>query len=288
LDGKQAQQHRQHFNLSETAKQMLEELTAQRYPGKQRRQSQLVEDLITEAFMKERSMSTSPASAPGSDRFAPSTLEALNLAQQEATRMEANTVYPEHLLLGVIAQGESKAARQLCFVGMDMPALRLNATEFFKPHYTSAPKGELTFSSGVHDCLRQSIVLAEQSKAPLVLPEHVVLSVLNYGPMQAFFTPFIASLNRLIAELSEEVRGAQEKSPRQKVREALQPYTVPPSVPSVSRSHLCPSCNREAQPTWKHCVFCGAALERLCPKCGTPQAQIEGARFCFACGTQLA
>src|SRR5437763_10903453 len=97
MDGKQSQQHRQHFNLSETAKQMLEELTAQRYPGKQRRQSQLVEDLITEAFTKERRMSTLPASAPGSDRFAPSTLEALNLAQQEATRMDANAVYPEHL-----------------------------------------------------------------------------------------------------------------------------------------------------------------------------------------------
>ena len=285
MDGKQAQQHRQHFNLSETAKQMLEELTAQRYPGKQRRQSQLVEDLITEAFMKERSMSTPPASAPGSDRFASSTLEALNLAQQEATRMEANAVYPEHLLLGVIAQGESKVAKQLCFVGMDMPALRLCATEIFGSHYMNAPDGELTFSSSVQDCLRQAIVLAEQVKAPLVLPEHVVLSVLNYGPMQAFFTPFISLLNRLIAELSEDVRDAQEKSPRQKVREALQPYTI---FPSINQPRLCPSCNCEAQPNWKHCVFCGSALERLCPKCSTPQAQIEGARFCFACGSQLA
>ena len=53
MNARQSQQHRQHFNLSESAKQMLEELTAQRYPGKQRRQSQLVEDLITQAFMKE-------------------------------------------------------------------------------------------------------------------------------------------------------------------------------------------------------------------------------------------
>jgi hypothetical protein len=48
------QQHRQHFNLSESAKQMLEYLTAQRYPGKQRRQSQVVEDLIIETFSKEQ------------------------------------------------------------------------------------------------------------------------------------------------------------------------------------------------------------------------------------------
>jgi hypothetical protein len=285
LDGKQAQQHRQHFNLSETAKQMLEELTAQRYPGKQRRQSQLVEDLITEAFMKERGMSTLPTSAPGSDRFAPSTLDALNLAQQEAIRMEANAVYPEHLLLGIVAQGESKAARQLCFVGMDMAALRVRATEVFSSHYTNTASGELAFSSKAQDCLRQAIALAEQARAPLVMPEHVALGVLYYGPMQMFFTPFVSSLNRLIAELSEDASSAQEKSPRQKVREAWPQYAI---SPSVNRPRLCPSCNREAQPNWKHCVFCGAALERLCPKCGTPQAQIEGARFCFMCGSQLA
>jgi len=50
MEGKLSQHHRQHFNLSESTKHMLEELAAQRYPGKQRRQSQLVEDLITEAF----------------------------------------------------------------------------------------------------------------------------------------------------------------------------------------------------------------------------------------------
>ncbi|GCE11891.1 zinc ribbon domain-containing protein [Tengunoibacter tsumagoiensis] len=44
------QHHRQHIQLSESAKQMLEELTSQRYPGKGRRQSQVIEDLILAAF----------------------------------------------------------------------------------------------------------------------------------------------------------------------------------------------------------------------------------------------
>ena len=58
MDEKQTQQHRQHFNLSDSAKRMLEQLTAQRYPGKQRRQSQVIEDLITEAFSKEQASSS--------------------------------------------------------------------------------------------------------------------------------------------------------------------------------------------------------------------------------------
>jgi hypothetical protein len=57
MNEKQTQQHRQHFNLSDSAKHMLEQLTAQRYPGKQRRQSQVVEDLIVEAFTKEQAIS---------------------------------------------------------------------------------------------------------------------------------------------------------------------------------------------------------------------------------------
>lgn len=54
MEEKQSLHHRQHMNLSDTSKQMLEELTARRYPGKQRRQSQVVEDLIVEAWSRER------------------------------------------------------------------------------------------------------------------------------------------------------------------------------------------------------------------------------------------
>src|SRR5437762_2660768 len=103
---------------------MLEELTAKRYPGKQRRQSQLVEDLITEAFAKEyreRSMSTVTTGMhdPEPNGLEPATTEAISMAHNEAARMGAIEVYPEYLLLGVIAQGENKAAKLLCMYGMD-------------------------------------------------------------------------------------------------------------------------------------------------------------------------
>ncbi|HLZ62791.1 MAG TPA: AAA family ATPase [Ktedonosporobacter sp.] len=217
MDSKQTQQHRQHFNLSESAKQMLEELTAQRYPGKQRRQSQLVEDLITEAFAKERSMGTATFNRENSepDPLAPETQEALNLAQQEAVTMGANQVYPEHLLLGVIAQGQSKAARLLCFSGMDMPAIRVRAAEVFGAHYNDANNADLTFSAESHQCVARAVGLVEAAHAFPVLPEHLVLAVLHHEQMQVFLTPWIASLNRVIEQLAEGtpdvfVRGQEE------------------------------------------------------------------------------
>ena len=123
---KPAQQHRQHFNLSEEGKQKLEELTARRYPGKQRRQSQLVEDLITEAFAKELSMSTSSTGTQEPpDRLAAVTYEALGLAQRRASSMQVREVYPEHLLLALVEQGHSGTLKALNSLRMDdVPIIR--------------------------------------------------------------------------------------------------------------------------------------------------------------------
>ena len=126
MSEKPTQQHRQHFNLSEEGKQKLEELTARRYPGKQRRQSQLVEDLITEAFAKELSMSTSSTGTQEPpDRLAAVTYEALNLAQRRASSMQAREVYPEHLLLALVEQGHSGTLKALNSLRMDdVPKIR--------------------------------------------------------------------------------------------------------------------------------------------------------------------
>lgn len=281
MDAKQSQQHRQHFNLSESTKQMLEELTAQRYPGKQRRQSQLVEDLITEAFMKERGMNT-VTSMQNPDRFASSTLEALSMAQQEALRMSANAVHSEHLLLGVIAQGENKAAKLLCLSGMDMPALRIRSTEMFPTHYADASTENLTFTMEAQECIEGAMMLAETVRSSQVLPEHLVLRILHHEKMQEFLTPFLPTLNRLIANLAEGMGLVPEVSARRQAREATKNYTSMPATTST-----CPSCQRTVRPGWKHCVFCGVSLAKICPKCGTPGPQIEGARFCFECGSPL-
>jgi predicted RNA-binding protein with RPS1 domain len=126
LSEKPTQQHRQHFNLSEEGKQKLEELTARRYPGKQRRQSQLVEDLITEAFAKELSMSTSSTGTQEPpDRLATATYEVLDLAQHRASSMQAREVYPEHLLLALVEQGHSGTLKALNSLRMDdVPKIR--------------------------------------------------------------------------------------------------------------------------------------------------------------------
>ncbi|HKF37828.1 MAG TPA: S1 RNA-binding domain-containing protein, partial [Ktedonobacteraceae bacterium] len=104
----------------EEGKQKLEELTARRYPGKQRRQSQLVEDLITEAFAKERDMSTSSSDMQEPpDHLADATYEALGVAQRRAGSMQAREVYPEHLFLALLEQRHSGTLKALSSLWMN-------------------------------------------------------------------------------------------------------------------------------------------------------------------------
>src|ERR1700730_421879 len=76
-------------------------------------------------LLKQIMMSTASPS-PGVheiDWLAPITREILNAAQQEAVRTKARKVYPEHLLLGIIVHGKSKAAALLHINGIDVAAI---------------------------------------------------------------------------------------------------------------------------------------------------------------------
>jgi len=54
----------------------------------------------------------------------------------------------------------------------------------------------------------------------------------------------------------------------------------------AAQTKQCLSCNNEALSNWKYFIYCGASLAQVCPNCGTLLVQVEGARYCFECGTQ--
>ena len=216
MDEKQTVHHRQHFNLSKSAKQMLEQLTTQRYPGRQRRQSQVIEDLIIEAFMQEGNMATvahDMQEPEGNDWLAPETRDALKLAQQEALRMQAAEVFPEHILLGIIAQVNNKAARILCNAGLDMQAIRIQASAVFAAEYTGSgeARGELPLSAAAQECLNWATFLLTVGPSwPFidVRPQHLVLAILHHPRMQPFFAPFAASLHSIQTQLAQGLGSA--------------------------------------------------------------------------------
>lgn len=140
------------------------------------------------------------------DRLAPSTHEAIRLAQEEAVRMQAQAVYPEHLLLGVIAQGENKAAKMMCRCGMDMPAIRVRATEVFGSQYMGTANTNLPLSKESLGCIEWAISVVTRRVHPaLVLPEHLVLGVLRHPRMKQFLAPFSSSVELMQGYLTREM-----------------------------------------------------------------------------------
>jgi len=241
MDGKQSQQYRQHFTLSESSKQMLEALTAQRYPGRQRRQSQLVEDLITEAFMKEQSM-TSVATGmhePDEDQF-------LEEVRQRLSEIEENLLQ--------LAQ---------------LPADNQRIEQIYRDFHTiAAAASMMNFPHIMQVASEVEELLAERVNGR-AYPAEQTLQFLHRALKQLW-----SLVNKRRENVTEVASARQEKR---------NPFSYL-SLPVVSH---CPSCRQAMQANWKHCVYCGALLVRLCSQCGTVQPHLEGIRFCYDCGNPL-
>lgn len=60
-------------------------------------------------------------------------------------------------------------------------------------------------------------------------------------------------------------------------------YVIHPAA----QTKLCLSCMREVLVAWPYCIYCGASLTKACPHCGSPHIEVEGARYCFSCGSDV-
>ena len=57
------------------------------------------------------------------------------------------------------------------------------------------------------------------------------------------------------------------------------------AVHPAAQTKLCLCCKRDMLAHWKYCIYCGASLLKTCPVCGAPHIEVEGARYCFECGS---
>ena len=72
---------------------------------------------------------------------------ALQLAREEATRLHHQYVGPEHILLGLIRDGEGVATRVLTGLNVDLEALRQKIEDTVKPGAAGAAGPDLPYTS---------------------------------------------------------------------------------------------------------------------------------------------
>ena len=112
------------------------------------------------------------------DKFTERARRAMALAQQEALRLRHDGIGPEHLLLGLLREGEGVAARVLANLGADPGALRAAVEARMTPG-EQAVRGSIDLSRDGKRAVERAVAEAMSLKHHYIGTEHLLLGLLR-------------------------------------------------------------------------------------------------------------
>jgi ATP-dependent Clp protease ATP-binding subunit ClpA len=164
------------------------------------------------------------------ERFTDRARRVIVLAQEEARLLNHNDIGTEHILLGLIHEGEGVAARALESLDISLEAVRTEVTEIIGQGQ-SPPTGHIPFTPRAKKVLELSLREALELGHDYIGTEHILLGLLREGEGVAaqVLVKLGASLDRvrqvvvqLLSGYTGEVVAEQEE-----VRTVLVRMTVP-------------------------------------------------------------
>jgi Clp amino terminal domain, pathogenicity island component len=113
------------------------------------------------------------------ERFSDEARTAVDLAQVEARRLGHDHVGTEHLLLGILTEGQSRAARALIAVGVTPSACRQKVAEAVGKTAPVKRDAVLELTERARRSLERAVRLANRQRQDHVEPEHILLSLIQ-------------------------------------------------------------------------------------------------------------
>lgn len=114
------------------------------------------------------------------DKFTERARKVLSLAQEEAQRFKHNYIGTEHLLLGLVREGEGVAAKVLQKLGVDLQAVR-NAVEFIIGRGDRIVLGEIGLTPRAKKVIELAIDEARRMNHHYIGTEHLLLGLIREG-----------------------------------------------------------------------------------------------------------
>jgi ATP-dependent Clp protease ATP-binding subunit ClpA len=114
------------------------------------------------------------------ERFTDRARKVVVLAQEEARMLDHNCVGPEHILLGVIHEGQGLGARALTELGVSLSEVRQQVEEIIG-RGEQAPSGHIPFTPRTKKVLELSLREALQLGHNYIGTEHITLAILREG-----------------------------------------------------------------------------------------------------------
>lgn len=156
------------------------------------------------------------------ERFTDRARRVVVLAQDEARRLNQNYIGTEHLLLGLIHEGDGIAARALETMGISLEAVRTQVIEIIGEG-EQPTTGHIPFTPRARKVLEYSMREALQLGHNYIGTEHILLGLLREGDGVAaqVLVNLGADLNTVRQTVIELLSGYQGGNPQQGGREAV-------------------------------------------------------------------
>jgi ATP-dependent Clp protease ATP-binding subunit ClpA len=178
------------------------------------------------------------------DRFNDRAKRVLALAQDEAIRFNHNYIGVEHLLLGLVREGEGVAARVLNSLGVELSKAR-TAVEFIigRGDSTTSPS-EITLSPRTKRVIELAVDEARKLGHGFVGTEHLLLGIAREG--QGVASGVLESLGVSLDQVRHQVIATlgQQQPGMHRVTAASAGVSTPAGAASISFSHATPSVDR--------------------------------------------
>src|SRR5947208_8906320 len=114
------------------------------------------------------------------DKFTERARKVLSLSQEEAQRFQHNYIGTEHLLLGLVREGEGVAAKVLTKLGVELREVR-NAVEFIIGRGDRIVLGEIGLTPRAKKVIELAVDEAQRMNHHYIGTEHLLLGLLREG-----------------------------------------------------------------------------------------------------------
>src|SRR6476660_9155165 len=148
------------------------------------------------------------------ERFTDRARRVVVLAQEEARMLNHNYIGTEHILLGLIHEGEGVAAKALESLGISLEAVRQQVEEIIGQGQ-QAPSGHIPFTPRAKKVLELSLREALQLGHNYIGTEHILLGLIREGEGVAaqVLVKLGADLNKVRQQVIQLLNGYQSKEP---------------------------------------------------------------------------
>jgi excisionase family DNA binding protein len=198
------------------------------------------------------------------DRFTKRARHVLMLAQEEAQSFQHNAIGTEHLLLGLLREGEGVAAQVLNNLGIETDQVR-HAVEAIVGRGEQIVRGEMALNPRTKKVFEFALDEAQRLNHHFIGTEHLLLGLIREG--EGIAARVLKSLGLQLEQVRTEILRILHQ--HQQEQEQEQESTLP-LVPSEATRLLaesepgltCTSCGAHCPDYFRYCFNCGQPLIR--------------------------